>query len=956
MNRSSHENEPSVVARDKFIEIKGAAEHNLKHIDVKIPKDSLVVITGVSGSGKSSLAFDTIYAEGQRRYVESLSSYARQFIGQLEKPKYETIRGLSPTIAIEQKSGSKNPRSTVGTITEIYDFLRVLYARMGVQHCFICDKKVGRGDPESIVSQIAHDFAGQSIFLLAPLVDERKGEHREVLAKIKADGYSKVRINGIISDISDVQALAKNKKHSIEAMIDRLQIKSDQTFISRLTGSVETAIAAGQGKLIVAASDKKDRPFSTERSCCGQAYKKLEPQHFSFNSPLGMCEGCQGLGNILDVDEDKIVNRKLSIAEGALAPWESFFIGGQLKENSWGAARIRAMEKKWDLDIHTPFEKLPLKIRTMILSGTGMKDKTLLFKWRGQKGQGSWEVEEEGIKSRIMRRYQQTNSEAAKTKYMRYMSYLPCSQCQGSRLRADIRAVRLYKKSIDELCHANINEAYEFFDKVELKGNAYKIGYELIKEIKSRLFFLKNVGLGYLSLDRKGPTLSGGEAQRIRLASQIGSELTGVLYVLDEPSIGLHQKDNRSLLATLAHLKKIGNTVLVVEHDRETIEFADWVIDMGPRAGELGGEIIAEGTPASILANPKSLTGSYLKSPDLLPKSTRLIEPGSKKASLWVRKAQENNLKGFDLEIPLNRLVCFTGVSGAGKSTLVHQVIYPYLANRIQGSDLTIGKVKEITGFEGIEKIVNITQQPIGKTPRSNPATYTKVFDLIRDFFAILPEAKLRGYSKGRFSFNVSGGRCDACLGDGFLKVEMHFLADVFVPCEVCKGKRFNQETLMVKYKNHSIADVLAMSVVSARELFQNHAAITKILDTLIEVGLDYVRLGQAATTLSGGEAQRIKLAKELAKREKGKSLYFLDEPTTGLHFDDIKKLMSVLNTLVDRGNSIILIEHNTDVIKACDWLIDLGPEGGEAGGHIIAQGTPEMVKAAKKGYTCQYL
>jgi excinuclease ABC subunit A len=945
--------------------VRGAREHNLKNIDIDIPKKKLVVITGVSGSGKSSLAFDTIFAEGQRRYVESLSSYARQFLGQSEKPAFDTIRGLSPTISIEQKSASKNPRSTVGTITEVYDYLRVMYARAGTQYCHKCGEAVGRGDAASMVEQIIAMSEETKILLLAPIIENRKGEHKDLLLELRGEGYSRIRIDGVVHEIADVQGLAKNKKHSIEVVVDRLVIKHRSDFRKRLTDSVENCLIRGNGHLIVHVIGKKDLPMSEARSCCGHAFPELDPPIFSFNSPLGMCPECNGLGTVLAMDEERIIpDASLTIRGGAILPWKNYFSDehnekkAKNKEEdreSWGLARLRAMQKQWQVDIDVPWKKLPKKKRDLILHGS--KGEELTVAWKGGKSSSSYTFAYEGLLKSLMRRYLQTQSDGMKTWYGKFMSSSVCHQCEGTRLKPEVVAVRIADKSIVDICQMSIADLHNFFLNLKLTGNQKVIAGELLKEIVSRIGFLINVGLDYLSLDRKGPTLSGGEAQRIRLASQIGSELTGVLYILDEPSIGLHQRDNRKLLNTLCHLRDIGNSLLVVEHDQETMESADWIIDIGPGAGHLGGEVVAQGTPTQIKKNRASTTGAYLAG-RLQIEAPKTRRQPSDHGDRWIviSDADENNLKNVTASIPLGLFTCISGVSGAGKSTLINHILYPALARRLHQAALPTGSYGNISGLEFIDKVINIDQRPIGRTPRSNPATYTKVFDLIRDFFALLPEAKVRGYSKGRFSFNVKGGRCENCQGDGHIKVEMHFLADVYVPCEVCKGKRFNDATLEVKYRSYSIADVLNLSVAEARDLFINHRKIITILDSLMEVGLTYVKLGQPATTLSGGEAQRIKLARELAKTATGRTLYILDEPTTGLHFTDIQKLVEVLQKLVTAGNSIVVIEHNLDVIKSADWLIDMGPEGGDRGGYIIAEGPPEKVCMSKKSYTADYL
>lgn len=937
--------------------VRGAREHNLKNIDIELPKKKLIVITGVSGSGKSSLAFDTIYAEGQRRYVESLSSYARQFIGQMEKPKYETMRGLSPTIAIEQKAASKNPRSTVGTITEVYDYLRVLFARVGEQFCIKCGEKVGRGDAESMVNQILALPPSTKILLLAPIIENRKGEHKDLLDELKKDGFARVRIDGVVTELEDVQALSKNKKHNIEVVVDRLVIKNDGEFRKRLSDSVETALKFGHGTLITHILGREDILMSEARSCCGIAYPELAPQLFSFNSPLGMCSDCNGIGTLLSMDENKIVpDKTLSIREGAVIPWKNYFTGdNRSRRNSWGMGQLKAMESQMGIDLDTPWNKLPKKQKDICLYGAGSRE--IIIDWNSAKITGSVTTKVEGIINSMMRRYHQTKSESQKKWYAKFMSSRTCRTCHGKRLKPEVLNVRIDGVSIIDITAMTISEAYNFIKALSLTGNKKLIAEELLKEISDRLGFLVNVGLNYLSLDRSGPTLSGGESQRIRLASQVGSELTGVLYILDEPSIGLHQRDNIKLLETLCHLRDIGNTLIVVEHDQETMETADWLVDIGPGAGLLGGQIVAEGSPAKVMKNKQSLTGKYLAGKTKIDLPEKRKTP-KKVGNNWVsiKNAKENNLAGIDVKIPLGMFVAVTGVSGAGKSTLINQILYPALASSLHASSLEIGQHDGIEGLKNLDKVINIDQKPIGRTPRSNPATYTKVFDHIRDLFALLPESKARGYKKGRYSFNVKGGRCEACSGDGYIRVEMHFLADVFVPCEVCHGKRFNESTLEILYRGHSISDVLDLSVRQAHELFTHHPKIKAILDTLVDVGLSYIKLGQAATTLSGGEAQRIKLARELAKRNTGKTLYILDEPTTGLHFEDVKKLLEVLQRLANAGNTVLVIEHNLDVVKTADWVIDIGPEGGHGGGRIVAEGSPEKVAKSKKSHTGRYL
>jgi len=942
---------------DRII-VKGAKEHNLKDIDIEIPKKKMVVFTGVSGSGKSSLAFDTIFAEGQRRYVESLSSYARQFIGQMEKPKYDTIRGLSPTIAIEQKAASKNPRSTVGTITEIYDYLRVLFARVGTQYCYKCGKKVGRGHAQSMVSQILSLPESSKILILAPIVENRKGEHKERLDDLKREGYARVRVDGVVQDLENVQTLARNKKHNIEVVVDRLVVRNDIKFEKRLTDSVENALVLGSGQIIVHMLGREDLKMSEERSCCGIAYPELIPQIFSFNSPLGMCPDCNGIGTLLSMDPEKIIpDESLSIRQGAVIPWKNYFIKKPRykNDNSWGMSQLKAMEKQWGINFDIPWKKIPKKDKDLLLYGS--KNKEMTVNWNSAKIQGEFTRTHEGLIHTLMRRYRETQSEHQKKYYSSFMTAATCSSCQGKRLKDEVLHVYIREKSIIDVTSMTVREAFDFVNGLNLTGNQKLIAEELLKEISDRLGFLVNVGLDYLSLDRSGPTLSGGESQRIRLASQVGSELTGVLYILDEPSIGLHQRDNIKLLQTLHHLRDIGNTLIIVEHDQETMEESDWIVDIGPGAGHLGGQIVAQGTPDQIKQNPVSITGKFLTGQEQIeiPEKRRRPKDCGKK---WVTivNASENNLKNISVKIPLGLLVGVTGVSGAGKSTLSNQILYPALAVKLHHSQMNVGRHDKITGLSHLDKIINIDQKPIGRTPRSNPATYTKVFDHIRDFFAMLPESKARGYKKGRYSFNVKGGRCEACKGDGYIKVEMHFLADVFVPCEVCYGKRFNRATLEITYKDHSISDVLDLSVMQAKELFASHPKISHILGTLMDVGLSYIKLGQAATTLSGGEAQRIKLARELAKRDTGKTLYILDEPTTGLHFQDVKLLLNVLSRLTSTGNTVIIIEHNLDVIKIADWIIDLGPEGGSSGGEIVAQGSPEQIALSSNSFTGHYL
>ncbi len=933
--------------------IRGAREHNLKDVTLEIPKKKLVVFTGVSGSGKSSLAFDTLYAEGQRRYVESLSSYARQFLGQMEKPKYESIRGLSPTISIEQKAASSNPRSTVGTITEIQDYLRVLYASIGVQHCPSCGRKVGKQTAQQIVEAILAMPEGSRIQLLAPLVQNRKGEYREVIEDAKKRGFSRMRIDGRVVDVSaEKVVLDKKSKHDLELVIDRLVVKAE--IATRLTDSVETALREGKGLLIV--TDAKgdpstDRIFSEHNAChhCGLSFGELAPQAFSFNSPLGFCQACNGLGSRPEMDPDLIIpDPTLSIREGAVAPWAT----GMSRGEGWTADFVEQLASAFDLDLQKPWEKLAKKQRDLILFGTNGKE--FVLSWKDAAGAGKYRMDWEGVVNQLMRRFKQTTSDQMKRYYMRFFSEKPCSECGGARLRPESRAVKIHGLAIHELAADTIQGANGWLHDLPLEGAEEEIARELRKEILARLGFLLNVGLGYLTLDRAAGSLSGGESQRIRLASQMGSELTGVIYILDEPSIGLHQRDNGKLLATLKRLRDIGNSVIVVEHDEETMEESDWIVDFGPGAGVLGGEIVAAGTPAQIARDKRSVTGAYLSGRRRIEIPTTR-RPGNGKA-ITVHGAAENNLKEIDVSFPLGELIAVTGVSGAGKSTLINGILYPAMARALYDSREVPGKHRGVSGLDAIDKVIEIDQRPIGRTPRSNPATYTKVFDHIRTVFAATPEARAFGYTPGRFSFNIKGGRCEACEGDGQKLVEMHFLPDVYVTCETCDGKRFNDATLRVRFKGKNIAEVLEMSVAEALEHFSLHKEIMRGLQTLDDVGLGYVKLGQPSPTLSGGEAQRIKLSRELAKVGTGRTFYILDEPTTGLHFADIEKLLAVLQRLVDAGNTVLVIEHSLDVIKCADHVIDIGPEGGGAGGRLIAEGSPEEVAQVKESYTGHYL
>ncbi|MFP2958271.1 excinuclease ABC subunit UvrA [Myxococcus sp. 1LA] len=938
------------MSEPDVISLRGAKEHNLKNVSLDIPKKKLVVFTGVSGSGKSSLAFDTLYAEGQRRYVESLSAYARQFLGQMEKPKYDTIRGLSPTISIEQKAASNNPRSTVGTVTEVHDYLRVLYASIGVQHCPNCGVKVGKQSAQQIVDEILKAPAGTKLQVLAPLVTNRKGEHKDLLAEAQKRGFSRARIDGALKSLEERIELDKKSKHDIALVIDRVVLKPDVK--TRLTDSVETALREGKGTLII--TDEKgtlasDRVMSELNACskCGLSFGDLTPASFSFNNPLGMCTDCNGLGTKPEMDPDLIVpDTSRSIRDGAIEPWA----GSMNRGEGWTADFVESLSKAFKIDLDVPYAKLTKREKDTLMFGASGKSFTVAW---GEGGK--YKMEWEGLVERMMRNFKTTTSEARRTELQKYFSDKPCPSCKGERLKPESRAVKVHGRSIVELSRLTISDSLGFLGDMALSAHERKIATELLKEIRSRLSFLVDVGLGYLMLDRTASTLSGGESQRIRLASQMGSELTGVIYILDEPSIGLHQRDNGKLLLTLKRLRDLGNSVIVVEHDEETMEEADWLVDFGPGAGELGGQVVAQGTPAEVMANEASSTGAYLSGRQEIeiPRERRKPDP---KRKLVIQGAQENNLKNVDADIPLGVFTAVTGVSGAGKSTLINEILFPALARHLYESREAPGKHKAVHGLEHLDKVIDIDQRPIGRTPRSNPATYTKLFDNIREVFAMTPEARAFGYGPGRFSFNIKGGRCEACEGDGVKLVEMHFLADVYVPCEVCAGKRFNEATLRVRYKGKNVAEVLDMSVREAMEHFAAHRDIMRVLQTLHDVGLGYIRLGQPSPTLSGGEAQRIKLARELARVATGRTLYILDEPTTGLHFEDIRKLLSVLNRLVEAGNSVLVIEHNLDVIKSADWIIDLGPEGGAGGGRILAAGTPEEVAQVEGSHTGRYL
>src|SRR5688572_20858184 len=932
---------------DRII-ITGARQHNLKNVTVEIPKKKLVILTGVSGSGKSSLAFDTLYAEGQRRYIESLSAYARQFLGQMDKPVYDSIRGLAPTISIEQKAASANPCSTVGTITEIHDYLRVLWARVGRLTCHNCGRAVSQQSSQQIVQEISSLPEGTKFLLLAPLVRERKGEHRDILEVARKAGFTRIRVDGVVVSLEDDIRLDKKKKHSLDVVVDRLVARPGLG--QRLSDSVETALRYGQGTVVVAAEGLPERVLSEHRAChyCGISFPELTPQLFSFNSPQGMCPECSGLGTRMEMDPDLAVpNPDLSINEGAVKP-----LGAVGEGTGWGTDVVRAVARERGIALNAPWRTLPAAHRKIILFGTG--DDRVRVQLRGSWGGGHFRLKYEGALNSMMRRMKETQSEDMRQYYQRYLSNRPCSACAGRRVRAEALGVRVAEHTIAEATALSVDAALAFFESLQLQGAEATIAAELLKEIRSRLRFLRDVGLGYLTLDRPAPSLSGGEGQRIRLASQIGSELTGVIYVLDEPSIGLHQRDNRKLLQALQHLRDIGNTVVVVEHDREAMEESDWLIDFGPGAGRHGGQVVAAGTPTEVMRSKESLTGKYLSGVLEIAVPERRRKRDGRKVT--VIGARENNLKDITVDFPLGQFVCVTGVSGAGKSTLVNQILYPAVARALHGSDRPVGAHAKVAGLGEIDKVIDIDQSPIGRTPRSNPATYTKLFDLIRDLYSLTPEAKVRGYKPGRFSFNVRGGRCETCKGDGTIKIEMHFLPDVYVPCETCHGHRYNRETLEVRFKGKSIADVLEMSIEEALRFFAKIPKLRRRLQTLHDVGLDYVKLGQPATTLSGGEAQRVKLASELSKIATGRTLYILDEPTTGLHFADIEKLLDVLQRLVDAGNTVVVIEHNLDVIKQADWIVDLGPEGGEAGGEVIATGTPEEVAEVEESYTGQFL
>jgi len=929
-----------------WIIISGAREHNLKNINLRLPRDRLIVMTGLSGSGKSSLAFDTIYAEGQRRYVESLSSYARQFLGQMDKPDVDHIEGLSPAISIDQKSATRNPRSTVGTITEVHDYLRLLYSRIGKAHCPSCGKPIERQTSQQIIERVGELGRGTRLSILAPVVRGRKGEYSRLLSEVRRKGYARARVDGELLDLEEEIRLERYRRHDIEVVVDRLVLKEGVR--RRLADSLETALELGEGMVIVAVENDGDRYFSEHFSCpqCDISLPEMEPRMFSFNSPYGACPECSGLGFLQVIDPELVVpDPAFSLEEGAVVPWPG--------TSSFSYRLLEALADKYEFSMDTPFRELPEEIREKILYGTG--DEKVYVRYRNQRGMvRSYFTHFEGIVNWLERRYKETDSEYARSRISQYMSVRPCPACGGARLKPSSLAVTVAGHNIHQLSQLSIRECTGFLGRLPLTPTEEAISRRILKELGSRLGFLVDVGLDYLSLDRAAATLAGGEAQRIRLATQIGSGLVGVLYILDEPSIGLHQRDNRRLISTLEELRDMGNTLIVVEHDEATIRAADWVVDIGPGAGEHGGEIVFSGPLDGLLKRRKSITAKYLRGEMSIgvPRARR----AAGRRSLVVQGAKEHNLKNIDVEIPLGLLVCVTGVSGSGKSTLVHDVLYRGLARRLYHSRVPPGRHDGIEGLEHIDKVINIDQSPIGRTPRSNPATYTGVFDNIRALFADTVESRVRGYKPGRFSFNVRGGRCEACRGDGTIKIEMHFLPDVYIPCEVCKGQRYNNETLEVAYKGRNVSEVLDMSVEQALDFFQAIPPIRRRLQTIYDVGLGYIKLGQPAPTLSGGEAQRVKLSSELNKRATGKTLYLLDEPTTGLHFDDIDKLLNMLQGLVGAGNTVLIIEHNLDVIKCADWIIDLGPEGGEEGGHMVAAGTPEEIAASPSSYTGEYL
>ena len=934
---------------DKII-IKGAKEHNLKNVDLELPRNKFIVFTGLSGSGKSSLAFDTIYAEGQRRYVESLSAYARQFLGQMEKPNVEYIEGLSPAISIDQKTTSKNPRSTVGTVTEIYDYLRLLFARVGEVHCSVCGAKISQMTIQEIVDKMMEFPERTKLQILSPVVRGQKGTHKKLIENIKKEGFVRIRVNGENYEVTDEIDLSKNKKHNIEVVVDRIVIKDG--IESRLTDSIETAVKLSDGLVIAQIIDGEEILYSTKFACPehGVGIEELSPRMFSFNAPFGACETCNGLGESKEVDPDLVIpNKDLSIKQGAIAAWGSVGVN----DDTYYSKMVQSLANHFGVSIETPVKDLPEEFVHELLYGTNNVMVQFIYESK-YGGRREYQAYFEGVIPNLERRYRETNSEYSRDKIEEYMAETPCPKCKGARLKKEVLSVLVDGKNIMEVTDFSVNELVEYIENINLSEKQKFIAHEILKEIRGRAIFLRDVGLDYLNLSRKAGTLSGGEAQRIRLATQIGSALVGVLYVLDEPSIGLHQRDNDRLIKTLRHLTDIGNTLIVVEHDEDTMRECDYIVDIGPGAGVHGGQIVAQGTLDEILDNPNSITGQYLsgKKEIQIPEITREGNGNF----IEIVKANENNLKNINVKFPLGKFTCITGVSGSGKSTLINDILYKGIASKINKLRDRPGKHKEIKGIENIDKIINIDQSPIGRTPRSNPATYTGVFDMIRDLFASTNDAKARGYQKGRFRFTIKGGRCEACKGDGIIKIEMHFLPDVYVPCEVCKGERYNRETLQVKYKDKTIADVLDMNVEEALKFFENIPNIKRKLETLMDVGLSYIKLGQPSTQLSGGEAQRIKLATELSKRPTGKTLYILDEPTTGLHMADVDKLIQVLQKLADTGNSIVVIEHNLDVIKTCDYIIDLGPEGGDKGGKIVATGTPEEVSKVEGSYTGKFL
>ena len=934
--------------------VRGAREHNLKNVSIDLPRNALVVFTGLSGSGKSSLAFDTIFAEGQRRYVESLSAYARQFLGQMDKPDVDFIEGLSPAVSIDQKSTNRNPRSTVGTITEVYDYLRLLFARAGRPHCPKCGKAIAKQTPQNIVDQILVMEEGTKFLILAPVIRARKGEFLDLFKDFTTQGFSRVRVDGTVYAIADVPKLKKQEKHTIEVVVDRMTVNPESK--TRLTDSIETALRLANGLVILdfvdlkAGSADKERTYSEHMAChdCELSFEELEPRSFSFNSPFGACPECSGIGTKLEVDEELVIpDDELSISDGAIAPWA----GGQSSEYFQRLLEGLAGELKFSLT--NPWKKLPVKAKEAILHGW---DYEVHVKYKNRYGRvRNYSTGFEGVVSFIERRHSETDSDFSRDKYEAYMRETPCPVCKGTRLKPEVLAVTIGDKSIAAICELSIADCAQFLKKISLNAREKQIADRVLKEVHARLGFLLDVGLDYLSLDRPAGTLSGGEAQRIRLATQIGSGLVGVLYVLDEPSIGLHQRDNRKLIETLTRLRDLGNTLIVVEHDEDTIRTADWIVDIGPGAGEHGGHVVSSGDYAALISAKDSITGAYL-SGRMKIETPKVRRPSDPKRVITVKGAKENNLQSIDVTFPLGNFVAVSGVSGSGKSTLVNDILYSVLANKLNGARIVPGRHRTITGLEHLDKVVHVDQSPIGRTPRSNPATYTGVFDKVRALFAETTEAKIRGYQQGRFSFNVKGGRCENCAGDGTITIEMNFLPDVYVPCEVCHGARYNRETLEVHYKGKTIAEVLDMSIEEAHTFFESVPAIARYLKTLNDVGLGYVRLGQSAPTLSGGEAQRVKLATELQRRSTGRTIYVLDEPTTGLHFEDVRKLLIVLNRLVDTGNTVIVIEHNLDVIKSADWVIDLGPEGGAGGGLVIAEGTPEQVAKNKKSYTATFL